>query len=304
MDHEREPRPITLQTPGMKDVFLSVMQRNAAHEAEVADYSTHRLVVADPDSLVVTLADGSRRVQLPEFDPDAGKSYYAKPEQQQEETTPEQQAAWLAQGLELDTRGRPLHPLWREMLQAGALLGRGSHYYYGPNHTADLRISRSGRFGRAEKVAYGVRRTSHQTCEPGGYVEGEDAWATAMRETREELGLRVLARLRKLLYYQDVVADPRATIHSWNWTTAYAIRWPWWLPFRLKKLTRDDEMEQAGCTTQDGLKDLPPPFAMHDFLMFPAEHIEIPDELAQRASKLSIQGLKRVVRRQPSGTVR
>lgn len=171
-------------------------------------YPTQRLSVHDlEDPTVLTLPDGEWST---------GDFVYPTQEQQDE---------LRAQGYELDSHGRPLHPWLRYMLsepEVGVVTGLGEYWKWGPNHTADSVIITAE---DTPRILLQQRTDTGTWALPGGFVdEGERASRTAFRESAEEVGVIVTGT--PVPVYSGVVADSRTTAHAWAETAALLWRVP------------------------------------------------------------------------------
>lgn len=132
-------------------------------------------------------------------------------------------------GLEFDSRGRPLHPLFHEMVQnqdIGVVTGRGFFWEFGPNETADAAVIRRD-LGNEPWILLIQRHDNKQFALPGGFLEGKTALETAIAEPREEafMYLENLAHLA-VHAYSGAVADIRTTAHAWVETNVFVFELP------------------------------------------------------------------------------
>ncbi|HEX8763101.1 MAG TPA: NUDIX domain-containing protein [Candidatus Saccharimonadales bacterium] len=131
--------------------------------------------------------------------------------------TPKEQEKFAAQGLDLDLRGRPLHPWLGSMVgdaALGSLFGKGAYWRWGASLTVDSIIELN------DHVLLIERGDTGTTALPGGFIDkGETPLLAAIRETFEETDL-VLTAIGKCIY-RGPVADLRMTANAWPATTAY-----------------------------------------------------------------------------------
>lgn len=118
-----------------------------------------------------------------------------------------------------DSRGVPVHPSFKIMLSAGAVVGPGFYYEYGPNRTADPIVIRE-KNGRLELLI--IKRTdTGKYAIPGGMVDlGEEVSVAGKRELREETGVDLGDALGDIVY-KGIIADPRATLNAWPEATTF-----------------------------------------------------------------------------------
>lgn len=146
-----------------------------------------------------------------------------------EKITAERYHQLQKRGLEFDSRGRPLHPLFREMVQdekIGVVTGRGFFWEFGPNETADAAVIRRD-LGNEPWILLIQRHDNKQFALPGGFLEGKSALETAIAEPREEafMYLDSLAQTA-FLAYRGAVADIRTTAHAWVETNVFVFELP------------------------------------------------------------------------------
>ena len=129
-----------------------------------------------------------------------------------------------AQGIRLDSIGRPLHPWLGQMAtdsSIGIVAGKGAYWNWGPNYTADPIIIQNGHVILVERNDTGLWSF------PGGHVDpGEDAATAAVRETLEETGFEIPKDNHGTVAYQGPVVDLRVTANAWPETTAILYELP------------------------------------------------------------------------------
>lgn len=129
----------------------------------------------------------------------------------------DEQESLVAQGLSLDSLGRPIHPWINSMLgdtAVGVLFGKGTYWKWGPRQTADSIVQLN------DHILFVERDDTGATALPGGFINpGEAPLQAAIRETFEETDLVLPALARRI--YDGPVADLRMTANSWPVTTAY-----------------------------------------------------------------------------------
>lgn len=128
------------------------------------------------------------------------------------------------QGYELDSIGRPLHPLFAAMLEdpaTGIVTGKGAYWRWGPNSTVDpIVIWRN-------HLLLIQRGDTGEWALPGGFIDhGELAAQAGPREVHEETGIILPASVEAEFVYQGPVADKRTTANAWAETTALLYRTP------------------------------------------------------------------------------
>ena len=130
----------------------------------------------------------------------------------------------MTQGRQLDSQGRPLHPLFREMISdpnIGVVNGKGAYWHWGPNFTADPVII------KGDNVLLIKGSDTGQWALPGGFIDqGETALHAALREAMEETGLDISQCTVPELVYEGLVADIRTTANSWAETSVFLLRLP------------------------------------------------------------------------------
>jgi len=124
---------------------------------------------------------------------------------------------FIANGYDVDAKGRPIHPNISEL---GPIAnGKGAYWSWGPNFTADpIVITTEDR----PRVLLIQRNDTGDLALPGGFVDAEELQepiTAAYRELEEETGL-VLKNQGRLVY-QGIVEDPRTTANAWPETSAY-----------------------------------------------------------------------------------
>lgn len=137
-----------------------------------------------------------------------------------QEDTPQPRASLTETGYRLDSAGWPIHPFYKELLQAGAIGGPGAWYNLGPNVAADGVLVRRDH-GEPEVLLI-QRGDSGDWALPGGMQDaGEDLGQTALRELEEETGIDLIdSGIESQVVYRGLVADPRATLNAWPETQA------------------------------------------------------------------------------------
>lgn len=129
----------------------------------------------------------------------------------------DEQECFLAQGLTLDTIGRPLHPWANTLPDAQCVLGKGTFYHWGPNKTVDPIVITNEAH---PKILLIRRKDTGEWALPGGFVDaGESATQAAGRELNEETSL-LLEHAQWQTCYHGPVVDPRSTLNAWPETTA------------------------------------------------------------------------------------
>jgi len=127
---------------------------------------------------------------------------------------------FIEAGYQVDTQGRPIHPLIKDMItdpEIGVVVGKGKYYQWGPNFTADPVVITDE---AVRKVLLIRRGDTGNWALPGGFVDGnEDAYDSAKRELKEEAGLAIQSE--GILLYRGLVGDSRATANAWPETSAY-----------------------------------------------------------------------------------
>ena len=142
--------------------------------------------------------------------------------------TPARQAELQAQGYVLDSRGRPLHPWFARMISnplIGVTLGKGENWEWGPSQTVDMLAAQE--YEGEDHFLLIERDDTGEWAVPGGYKEADETDEEgALREAAEETELVIPSGAEMVQIYQGPVADPRATAHAWNNTTAFYVRLP------------------------------------------------------------------------------
>lgn len=135
--------------------------------------------------------------------------------------SPSEMAAFLDQGYELDTYGRPLHPWLRDMLERpdiGIVTGKGAYWHWGPNKTVDPVVFWE------DNVLLVQRKDTGAWALPGGFLDNEPPLSGAIRELYEETGVIMPDPSAGCLIYEGPVVDTRVTAHAWPETSAFAFR--------------------------------------------------------------------------------
>lgn len=130
-------------------------------------------------------------------------------------------AASFEGAIEIDpVSGQP-----RNVMGRTGLSGRGTLFFWGPNHAADILLLRPGsKPGQQEALL--IRRNDGQWAFPGGFIgTGEDPIVAGLRELGEEAilnadGVQDLLKDRARLVYQGYADDPRNTDNAWIETSA------------------------------------------------------------------------------------
>ncbi len=135
----------------------------------------------------------------------------------------QEQEAFVAQGLKIDSLGRPLHPWAQDMLRnphIGGVLNRGFYYNWGPNYTSDTVVHNV-----TDNTILLIRRSdTGQWALPGGFIDGtEAADVAARREVTEETGIALPEHIQMQRTYQGPVGDPRSTLHAWAETNCFLV---------------------------------------------------------------------------------
>ncbi len=171
-----------------------------------------RLVV-DPDALEIS---ASGRLVLP----DGLWTVDAHPTRQDNDKAPSPaiQEELLSYGLELDSKGRPLHPWLVEMLSnpsIGVVTGKGVYWSWGPNRTVDPIVIKNG------NILLVKRKDTGSWALPGGFIDrNEMPVAAALREVAEETGIVLPPMAVAYSVYEGPVADIRMTANAWPETSA------------------------------------------------------------------------------------
>lgn len=112
--------------------------------------------------------------------------------------------------------GEPLNPRGRT-----GISGRGGLYFWGPNHAADLLLTRFNSTTNSLEALL-IQRKSGQWAIPGGMIDpGESASRAAMRELKEEAGISATTSEKTLEIYRGYVDDPRNTDNAWMETVVF-----------------------------------------------------------------------------------
>ena len=114
-----------------------------------------------------------------------------------------------------DKNGLPMNPHGRTGIAGRGLLGK-----WGPNHSADVILTKASADGKGIEV-FLQQRPDGQWAFPGGPIDfGETAKASAPRELREETDAKIdLSDAREV--YAGYVDDPRNTDNAWMETTVF-----------------------------------------------------------------------------------
>jgi ADP-ribose pyrophosphatase len=126
-------------------------------------------------------------------------------------------ASYEPGGIRIDgATGEPLNPRGRT-----GISGRGGLYLWGPNHAADLLLTRFN-LSTNSLEALLIQRKSGQWAIPGGMVDaGETASRAAMRELKEEAGISATTSEKTRELYRGYVDDPRNTDNAWMETVVF-----------------------------------------------------------------------------------
>lgn len=185
------------------------------------------------------------------------------PKQQTLETSPDidTQKELLARGIDLDLRGRPLHPWLDAMISdpsIGVVTGKGAYWHWGPNYTADNIVLCQ------DHVLLVKRRDNGMWALPGGHVDpGEEDIVASLRELTEETGLSLPAGTSGQVTYRGPVVDPRVTANAWPETTA--VRYV--LDQELPTVEGLDDAEEAAWFPLDVVQQGDILFGSHRFLL-------------------------------------
>lgn len=110
--------------------------------------------------------------------------------------------------------GEPLNPKGRT-----GISGRGGLWLWGPNHAADLLLTRFNVKTNSLEALL-IQRKSGQWAIPGGMVDpGESAMQAAVRELKEEAGVHASGRMWEV--HRGYVDDPRNTDNAWMETVVF-----------------------------------------------------------------------------------
>ena len=112
--------------------------------------------------------------------------------------------------------GEPLNPKGRT-----GICGRGGLYLWGPNHAADLLLTRFNAETKSLEALL-IQRKSGQWAIPGGMLDpGESALQAAVRELKEEAGISTTPPQRMWELHRGYVDDPRNTDNAWMETVVF-----------------------------------------------------------------------------------
>lgn len=131
--------------------------------------------------------------------------------------TEAEQAKFLAQGLELDSLGRPLHPWFWDMLhdpEIGIVTGTGAYWDWGKNETGDSVVI------QAYKLLVMWRKDTGEPALVGGFKEGDPTLVCNQKEQAQEVSIVLPNHIPLQVVYDGPVADTRFTAHAWPHTTA------------------------------------------------------------------------------------
>lgn len=141
----------------------------------------------------------------------------------------DEQSLLKSQGLVLDKKGRPIHPMLDELISDknfGVVTGRGYFYNWGPNRTADAVVVYEG--GNEPEVALIQRSDTRNWAFIGGFIDGNETTAeAAAREVSEETNCTLIidpTDALKTIYRGIQILDPRSTAHAWIFTEAVLFR--------------------------------------------------------------------------------
>lgn len=174
--------------------------------------------------------------------------------------SPEVTAKFAAAGYAIDSKGRPLHPGFREMVtdpNVGVVTGRGRYWEWGPNYTADPIVITRTAYPRILLIKRG---DTGAWALPGGFVDPQDTDASmaALRELKEEATLTGVSDPQEV--YVGVVGDKRTTAHAWAETSAYLMQLDRQVP-----VFGQDDAKDARWFRLDQLKQRL--FGSHEFLI-------------------------------------
>ena len=182
---------------------------------------------------------------------------------QMNDTSPpsaEETAAFIAAGISVDSKGRPLHPAFLEMAKdpaVGVVTGKGRYWNWGPNYTADPIVITDTADPRVLLIRRG---DTGAWALPGGFIDPHetDAATAARRELKEETSLVLDDTPTEV--YVGLVGDARTTAHAWPETSAYLYRVPTQQPVQ----GQDDAQDARWIRLRDLGDSL---FGSHKFLV-------------------------------------
>ncbi len=132
--------------------------------------------------------------------------------------TEDTQEQLLHQGLQLDAKGRPLHPWLSDMIgdpDIGVVTGKGAYLRWGPNRTVDPIVIKN------DYVLLVKRKDTGNWAFPGGFIDkNETSSSAAIREVLEETGIVLSVSDVETTVYEGLVADIRVTANAWPETIA------------------------------------------------------------------------------------
>lgn len=172
--------------------------------------------------------------------------------------------ALAAQGLRLDSIGRPLHPWLGHMAldsAIGIVTGKGAYYNWGPNYTGDPVVIQN------EHVLLVLRKDTSLWSLPGGHLDpGEDGFMAASREATEESGVHIPPETVPVMTYQGPVVDLRVSANAWPETVSVLYHLP--DAPELQKLTpQKSEVKKAEWIPLDTVRNEQVMFGSHRFLL-------------------------------------
>lgn len=174
-----------------------------------------------------------------------------------------EQDKFVADGLQIDTCGRPIHPWFTEMVtdpNIGVLTGKGAYWHWGPNRTVDPIVVQNG------DVLLVKRGDNGDWALPGGYIEpGEKAYRAGPRECKEETSLVLPPYLEPQVVYTGPVADVRTTANAWPETTALLYKLPAGMSREIKKSEDGETLDVQWVPLEVALKSRL--FGSHQFLI-------------------------------------
>ncbi|HEU4914384.1 MAG TPA: NUDIX domain-containing protein [Candidatus Saccharimonadales bacterium] len=180
----------------------------------------------------------------------------------------DEQVRLEAAGLELDSKGRPLHPWFARMIAdplIGVLTNKGAMWIWGPARTTDAVIQKDNHTLLARRADTG------QWSIPGGFVEDDETAKEGMiREVREETGLTIPKNARITQTYSGPVADIRLTAHAWPIDTSYLVELPEGGPLPEVTCADNESTEVLWAPTQELRQDRLALFGAHRFLVHQA----------------------------------